>query len=209
MEKLLLSRQHITVLTMAMWDDDKKAQEESLKVLIEEIVIDDTDALKELTTVENLAKYGIDGEKATTISNMVSSLVDTIHTHEFKTEEEKLKEAESTAHVLTTLNSAHTNVEGATNVFENSLGEPSKTGETASKVIEHMLDSQIVMEMVASASNSGTIDPYNVQNYMSDSDIASLESVLAEKLEQSVSANEQKSINDLAFIFGIDFSENN
>ena len=209
MEKLLLSRQHITILTMAMWDDDKKAQEESLKVLIEEMVVDDTNALKELTTVENLAKYGIDGEKATTISNMVSSLVDTIHTHEFETEEEKHKEAESTAHVLTTLNSAHTNVEGATNVFENSLGEPSKTGETASNVIEHMLDSQIVMEMVASASSSGVIDPYNVQNYMSDSDIASLESVLAEKLEQSVSANEQKSINDLAFIFGIDFSENN
>ena len=126
-----------------------------------------------------------------------------------ETEEEKHKEAESTAHVLTTLNSAHTNVEGATNVFENSLGEPSKTGETASNVIEHMLDSQIVMEMVASASSSGVVDPYNVQNYMSDSDIASLESVLAEKLEQSVSANEQKLINDLAFIFGIDFSENN
>ena len=207
MEKLLLSRQNITILTMAMWDHDKATQEESLKVLIEEITQDDEEALKELVTIENLGKYGIDGEQAETISGMVNSLIDTIHTHEFADENERHEEAENAAHILTMLNAAHINDDPSiTNVFKNEANEPSKVEETANQMVEKMLDSEIIMEMVSSAAQSEDLDPYNVQKFLTESDKSGLEQALTNHYGNASTMEDKGSIEELASVFGFDSS---
>ncbi|MBO4982797.1 MAG: CvpA family protein [Clostridia bacterium] len=209
MESLLLSRQSITLLTIAMWEGDKTAQEESLKVLIEQVMAHDTDALKELVEAENLEKYGVRGEKGETISSIVSTLADTIHTHEYvdengdgSTEDEKHAEAEKTAHILTVITDAHNHTSDADNVFDNGDGL-SKSGETAENLVDIILDSAIATEMIDSATQNSELDPYNVQNSLTASDTEALQNALANKYGSVTTEEEKAVVDDIANIFGI------
>ncbi|MBE6675058.1 MAG: CvpA family protein [Ruminococcaceae bacterium] len=209
MQNLLLSRQHLATLTIHMWDGDKKGQEEALKVLIEEVMADDTDALKELASPENLERYGVVGEKGATISAITVSIVDTIHTHEYEdlngdgsVEDEKHAEAEKTAHILTVINSAHDDSSGAENVFDNGDGE-SKTGETAEQLVDNMLESTIATEMIQSATETEGNDPYNVQDSLTDADRASLQEVLDSRYSTAETEKDKQSVANIANIFGI------
>ena len=209
MEDLLLARQSITLLTIAMWEGDKALQEESLQILIERVVAEDSDALKELVTPENLDRYGVRGEKGETISYIVNSLADTIHTHEYvdengdgSIEDEKHLEAEKTAHILTVITDAHNKDAGADNMFDNGDGL-SKSGESAEGLVEYILDSAIATEMVDSAVSNNVIDPYNVQNYLTESDEEELQNALASKYSNVSSDEEKQAIDNIANIFGI------
>ena len=209
MENLLLSRQHLATLTIHMWDGDKAGQEEALKVLIEQVMADDTDALKELASPENLERYGVVGEKGSTISAITVSIVDTIHTHEYEdlngdgsVEDEKHAEAEKTAHILTVINSAHDDTSGAENVFDNGDGE-SKTGETAEQLVDNMLESTIATEMIQSATKTEKSDPYNVQGNLTDADIASLQEALDNRYSAAETEEDKQAVNNIANIFGI------
>lgn len=205
MAELLLSRQHVAMLTMAMWDGDKAAQEDALKVLIEKVAQEDSDALKELVAAENLEKYGVKGEKGETISAVVSTLVTTLHEHEYESEEEKHIEAEKTAHILTVINSAHAKTDGATDVFDDGTGN-SKSGETAEQFIAEVLDSKVATEMIEAATKEvDSTDPYNVQGHLSANDVAMLEDALSTHYNDSSSTlDDKQTIKNIADIFGID-----
>ncbi|MBO5312410.1 MAG: CvpA family protein [Clostridia bacterium] len=203
MEQLLLSRQNIAILTMAMWDKDAEAQKGALKVLIEQVAQDDSEALKELVSVENLGIYGIEGEEAGNISGIVNSLVDTIHTHKFSSENEMHTEAEKTAEIIATLNGTHIDDDS----LENAFGEGnSKTGVKTDDFVNDILDSQIAKEMIRSAVTSGEEDPYNLDGYLSDSDISSMTSSLSAKYAEAETQAEKQAILDIASIFSIDHS---
>ena len=209
MENLLLSRQSLTQLTIAMWEGDREAQEEALKVLLEQVSPDDVDALKELVTPENLKRYGVKGDKGQTISDIATYVADTIHNHAYEDtngdgsiEDEKHAEVESAAHVITVINGVHSNTH-IENVFENGTDE-SRTGETAEGLVDSILSSPIATEMIASAtSNSGT-DPLNVEHMLSQSDKESLESVLTDKLATATTVEESQNIYNAALLFGIE-----
>ncbi len=209
MENLLLSRQNIATLTISMWDGDKKGQEESLKILLEQVMADDTDALKELASTENLERYGVVGEKGSTISAITVSIVDTIHTHEYEdlngdgsVEDEKHAEAEKTAHILTVISSAHDDTSGAENVFDNGDGE-SKTGETAEQLVDNILDSAIATEMIQSANETEDADPYNLQSSLTEADRASLQEALDVRYSSAETEEEKQSVSNIADVFGI------
>lgn len=209
MENLLLSRQSLTQLTIAMWEGDREAQEEALKVLLEQVSPEDSDALKELVTPENLKRYGVKGDKGQTISDIATYVADTIHNHKYEdtngdgsVEDEKHAEVEAAAHVITVINGVHTNTH-VENVFDNGVDE-SRTGETAEGLVDSILTSPIATEMIASAtSNSGT-DPLNVEHMLSQSDKESLESVLTDKLATATTVEESQNIYNAALLFGIE-----
>ena len=208
MENLLLARQSLTRLTLAMWDGDKDAQEDALKVLLEQVTPEDAEALKELVTPENLKRYGVKGEKGQTVSSIATYLADTIYNHAYvdengdnSIEDEKHAEVEIAAHVITVINGAYSNSH-IENVFEDGSGE-SRTGETAEGLINGILNSDIATEMMASATANSQSDPLNIEHKLSENDKESLKSALEEKLASSTDSNETQNVLNAALLFGI------
>lgn len=224
MVQLLLSRQKLATLTMAMWDGDKKAQEDSLKVLISNLAYDQNDpdskknaenemeALKELAKLENLDKYGVRGDKGNTVSSITTELVDTIHDHKYTdkngdgvVDQADIDiEAEATAHIITVLSGVHNSVEGTNNVFGAGEGA-SKTGESADKFVSDVMSSSIAKEMMDNALEGGEKDPYGIHGTLTDTDKANVESALNEYKNNNSDAD-TGSLEDLAAILGVKFS---
>ena len=217
MVELLLSRQNLATLTMAMWDGDKQQQEDSLKVLITNLSKENTEgeaeALKELATLENLDKYGVRGDKGNTVSSITTSLVDTINAHEYKdkngdgvVDQADIDiEATEIAHILTVMSGAHNSANGVTDVFGTGEGE-SKTGESADQFVSNVLASEIAKEMMDSAvKEDATGDPYGIHGTLSDADKASVESALAN--EYANNSENKKALENLAAILGVDFNK--
>ena len=216
---LLVSRQHLATLTMAMWDGNVAEQEKSLAVLItnlsetgnvdKNVAQAEANALKELAALDNLDRYGVKGDKGNTVSTITESLVETIHTHKYTDKNgdgvvdqtDIDMEAADTAHVITILTNAHNNDSGALNVFDTGNGE-SKTGETADQLISEILDSTIAMEMIDSAVHTSGADPYGVSGTLSDEDKASLESALSSRLQEENGAN-KTTFENIASVFGV------
>ncbi|MBO5261512.1 MAG: CvpA family protein [Clostridia bacterium] len=224
MVQLLLSRQKLATLTMAMWDGDKKAQEESLKVLISNLSYDPNDpsskenaenemeALKELAALENLDKYGVRGDKGNTVSNITTDLVDTIHDHKYTDKNgdgivdqaDIDMEAEATAHIITVLSGVHNNVEGTDNVFGAGEGA-SKTGESADKFVADVMSSSIAKEMMDGALEGDNKDPYGIHGTLTENDKANVESALTNYSNNPDA--DQDALEDLAAILGVNFSK--
>jgi len=221
MVQLLVSRQNLATLTMAMWDGNKLAQENSLKVLIANLAFDPEDpysrqnseneakALKELAALDNLAKYGVGGDKGNTVSSITETLVDTIHDHRYVDKNgdgivdqtDIDAEAEATAHVITILSGVHNNIEGATTVFgvQNSV-----TGESAEQFIGEILASSIANEMIDDALDGGkNEDPYGVHATLTDADRANVEAALTN--EYNNGTNKAK-LENIAAILGVSFN---
>ena len=217
MVQLLVSRQKLATLTMAIWDGDKALQEDHLAALIAEFGKYEKDdpnarleaeALMELAQLENLNRYGVKGEKGETVSSISQSLVDTIYNHEYEdengdgsVEDEKADEAAKTAHILTTIASAHDST--SENLFDNGTGD-SKTGETAEQLISNILDSSIATEMIGNAVENNSEDPYGIQSELTDSDKSSLQAALEN--EYATGANRTAVLN-IATVFGITLGE--
>lgn len=219
MEALLLSRQHLAILTMAMWDNDEEKQKDALIMLLEHASEEDSEALKELAALENLEKYGVKGEKGETVSSIAVSLADTIHNHEYidengdgSVEDEKHEEAEKTAEILTVLNGVHNNESESPNVFDDG-SEQSKTGETAEGIVDKIVDSDIAKEMIQSAVTSATqdgenleTDPYQIQSSLTDADKANMKSALINKYATAETEGDKQAVENIAYIFGIDLT---
>ena len=222
MSQLLLSRQHLAVLTIAMWDGDKESQEESLKVLISSLGgYDKTDieakrnaeaemeALKELSALDNLAKYGVGGDKGNTVSLITNNLVDAIHDHIYTDKNgdgvvdqtDIDMEAKDTAHVITVL----TNSQEVGWYYDVFGGEnDSRTGQTASQFVSDILKSSIALEMIDNTANdiNADGDPFGVYSAFSDSDKSALESALT---EQYKNGTDRETLEDIAFVLGVNF----
>ena len=218
---LLVSRQNLAKLTMAMWDGDKMAQENSLKVLIANLAFDpedpnsrqnsenETNALKELADLENLAKYGVGGDKGNTVSSITENLIETIHDHRYEDKNgdgvvdqtDIDEEAAATAHVITVLSGVHNNVEGATSVFGS---ENSVTGESAEQFVAEILGSSIVNEMIDDALDGGkNEDPYGVQATLTDED---RENVAAALQNQYNNGTNKSRLENIAAVLGVPFN---
>ena len=210
MEQLLLSRQSLARLTMAMWDGDQTAKEDALRVLIEQATDADKEALKELAVLENLKRYGVKGEKGEMVSAIAISLADTISSHQYfdengdgSIEDEKHIEAEKTAHILTVITGAYNGNTSNSNMFDNGDGL-SKTGESASGLVDSVMNSDIAKEMIGSAVAGGNEDPYNIDHAMSAQDKEALSEALSEKYSGAASSQEKQDIKNIAQLFGVE-----
>lgn len=219
MVTLLLSRQNLAKLTIAMWDGDKEGQENALKVLISNLTYDRNDpnaeqlaqnealALKELAALDNLGKYGVGGDKGQTVSSVSETLVDTIQNHVYGdkngdgiVDQTDIDiEAERTAHVITVIAGSHDDVEGVTNVFGS---ESSKTGESASDFVSNVASSSIASEMMANALKENPDDPYGIHDTLSDEDRQNVESALRSEYRQGT---DKTTLENLAAVLGVNF----
>ncbi len=217
MVRLLTSRQNLATLTMAMWDGDVARQEQSLKNLIANIGSNGEDkeanqaevnALKEIASVDNIDRYGVRGDKGKTVSTITESLVDTIRNHKYTdkngdgiVDQADIDiEAADIAHVISIISNAHSTVNGAVNVFDMGDGS-SRTGESASQLVEEILESTIAIEMINSAVHSNGQDPYNVSDTLSHDDKASLEAALT----ACSGTTSRDTLEDIASVFGVNF----
>ena len=221
MVQLLVSRQNLTKLTMAMWDGDTKEQEDSLKILISNLAFDPDDpfsrqnaeneirALKELAALDNLTRYGVGGDKGNTVSTITESLVDTIHDHRYVDKNgdgvvdqtDIDMEAAATAHVITVLSGVHNNIEGATTIFG---AQDSVTGESAAQFVSEILDSSIANEMIDDALDGGkNDDPYGIHATLTDADKENVESALMAEYKNGTNRVKLKNI---AAVLGVTFN---
>lgn len=219
MVTLLVSRQNLAKLTIAMWDGDKAGQEECLKVLISNLNYDRNDpdaqkiaesealALRELAALDNLAKYGVGGDKGNTVSSVAETLVDTIHNHVYEDvngdgvvdQADVDIESEKTAHIIAVISGTHDDVEGATNVFG---AESSKTGESAADFVSNVSSSSIASEMMKNALRENPDDPYGIHDTLSDEDKQSAEAALRNEYRQGT---DKTTLENLAAVLGVNF----
>ena len=219
MVTLLVSRQNLAKLTIAMWEGDKNEQEKSLKVLIENLSYDSKDpnakkiaeseaaALKELAALDNLGKYGVGGNKGNTVSSVTETLVETIQGHVYEDKNgdgvvDQLDidfETEKTAHIITVISSVHDDVEGATNVFGS---DNSKTGESASDFVSNVVSSSIASEMMENALNENPDDPYGIHDSLTEEDKSNAEAALRNEYMQGT---DKTTLENLAAVLGVNF----
>lgn len=217
MVALLVSRQNLATLTMAMWDGNSEEQENSLKVIIANLSATESadknaaqaeaNALKELAALDNLDRYGVRGDKGNTVSTITESLVDTIHSHNYTDKNgdgvvdqtDIDMEAADAAHVLTILSNSHNS--GAANVFDMGDGE-SRTGETVDRLIDGILNSTIATEMIDTAVHTNGQDPYGISMSLSDADRSSLEGALSARMQEGNGAN-NTAYENIAAVFGV------
>ena len=221
MVQLLVSRQNLAKLTMAMWEGDKPTQEDSLRVLISNLAFDpddpnsrqnsenETKALKELAALDNLTKYGVGGDKGNTVSSIAETLVDTIHDHRYVDKNgdgvvdqtDIDMEASATAHIITVLSGLHNNVEGASTIFGD---QNSVTGESAEQFVSEILASSIASEMIDDALDGGkNEDPYGIHATLTENDKESVSSALQKEYHNGT--NKSK-LENIAAILGVTFN---
>lgn len=207
MEAMLLARQHLVILTEAMWHGNSSLQAEALEMIIASMMTGDDSALKKLVTTDNLESFGITGEKAETISGIITSVIDSVHSQEFESEEEKQEEAEKTGAIISAINNSIDKT-GVENTFISAEGEDSKTGKTADEFVDEILDSKLASMMVekATTNENGEIidDPYNIHSTMSAEDDENLKNAILDKYDaQGTSDSQKQTLEAIAHIFGI------
>ena len=218
LEKMLLSRQKLAILIMALKSGDKTEYSDAVKTIMESISEGDSESLKQILTYSNLRGLGVSKDKAQSISRLLSTMVTTLDGHEY-TEEETAKEAESTGKIIGAVNSALENKDKGGNIFssepvEGEEQEESLSNLTATEVVESAMNSEVVTAMIKDAvhDEEGNVvdDPYHVQNNLTESDKESMKEALASEYnKEGVKDDPEKveSLENIAHIFGIDTSE--
>lgn len=221
MVQLLVSRQNLAKLTMALWDGDKPMQEESIKVIIENLSFDpdnpaekaiaesEAAALKELADLENLNKYGVGGSKGNTVSTVTETLIETIYDHEYddKNGDGIVNQADidiettNTAHIITIIAGINDNIEGVSNVFGDSN---SKTGESADDFVSAIMSSSIANDMIENALNENSDDPYGIHSALTAEDRSNIEAALENEYVTGGGHNKTE-LENLASILGVSF----
>ena len=207
MEAMLVSRQNLVILTEAMWHGNSSSQAEALEKIINSMMLDDGDALKKLVTTENLESFGITGDRAETISGILVSVIDSVNSQEFESEEEKLAEVEKTGAIITAINNSKENTH-AENTFSTVDSTDSKTGKSAEQFVEEVLDSKLASQMVEKATTTEdgeTIDdPYKIHSTMSEQDDESLKNAILDKYSsEDTTDGEKQTLKAIAHIFGV------
>ncbi len=217
MVTLLVSRQNLAKLTIAMWDGDKAGQEDSLRILIANLSYDKNDpaaknateseaaALKELAAIENLGRYGVGGSKGNTVSSVTETLVETIHDHVYEDQNgdgvvdqaDIDIEAANTAHIITVISGAHDDKAGVSNVFG---ADDSKTGESAADFVSNVVSSSIASEMMENALKENPVDPYGIHSTLTEEDKSNVESALRDEYRQGT---DKSTLENLAAVLGV------
>lgn len=214
LEKMLVTRQNLAILVLALKNGDKTQYNEAVKTIIAKISAGEGESLKTILTYSNLRSMGLNKEKSKTISSLLTSLVASADGNTY-TEEERAQEAVATGTIINAVNSALENKDKSSNVF-NSSSETSDgmSDITADEFVETAINSSLVSSMIEKAitNDEGEVvdDPYNVHNKLSDSDLEAIEGALVNEYNKEGIKDDPEAVarlENLAHIVGIDTSE--
>ena len=214
LEKMLVTRQHLAILVVALKDGDKTQYDNAIETILTEISSGEGDSLKTILTYSNLRSMGLGKEKAKTISSLLTSMIVSVDGNSY-TEEEKVQEAQATGKIFNAVNSALNNKDKSSNVF-NSTDETDDgiSNITADEFVETAIQSSLVSSMIEEAitNDEGEIvdDPYNVHDKLSDNDLSAIENALVNEYNKEGVKDDPEAVaklENLAHIVGIDVTE--
>lgn len=201
LEKMLVSRQNVLRLAIAIKDkEEKEKTTELLDSVIGSLLEDDDDSLSTIITGDTLTSLGMAEDEAESIESIVDSLIDGINDMKADkiSDEERLAEAEKTHDIISSVADAVLDKD-ATAMFD-----PSGEGLTAEQFVSDIMDSKLASNMMKNAieGENGEIasDPYKIQDKLSDSDKDALSQAL--NGYQGENADED-TLNAIANIFGV------
>ncbi len=214
LEKMLVTRQHLAILVVALKDGDKTQYDNAIEIILTEISSGEGDSLKTILTYSNLRSMGLGKEKAKTISSLLTSMIVSVDGNTY-TDEEKAQEAQATGKIFNAVNSALDNKNNGSNVF-NSTQEAGDgvSNITADEFVETAIQSSLVSSMIEEAitNDEGEIvdDPYNVHDKLSESDLTAIENALVNEYNKEGVKDDPEAVaklENLAHIVGIDTSD--
>lgn len=206
LEAMLVSRQNILKLAIAVKDKQEKEETQRLMdSVIESLLTDDGESLGSFVNENNLISIGMSEEEAKSIEGIVGSMIDGANKCEFENEEEKQIEIEKTEEIITAVGNTVLEKEQE-HMFKTDSNDESTTDMTASEFVDKITDSKLTSSMVQNAiigENGETKeDPYNIQGQISEDDKNEISSSISEKY-QNASEEEKKTLDALASIFGV------
>lgn len=205
LSEMLVSRQTLMKLVLSLQSvGTDGARQEMLHSVLESMLTDDAESVKELIDRNNLISMGIPYKSADTISQVVGSMLNTFEDFEFEDEEEKQEELLKTETVINAISSATTNKD-LDNVFKVNGREESRTAMTAQEFVDSVTTSQIASEMLQHATGDDeNEDPFFVQEHLSERDVTQITNAINNSYNSTEASEEQKqTLEALAKVFGI------
>lgn len=205
LSQMLQSRQTLMKLVLSLQSlGTEGAKQEMLHSVLESMMTDDAESIKELVNRENLISMGIPYKSADTISQVVDSMLNTFDGYEFESEEEKEEELLMTETVINAISSAVTN-KGAENVFQVGTKEESRTAMSAQDFVDTVTNSQVASEMLQHATeDEENEDPFHVQESLTERDVTQITNAINNTYNNAETTEEQKqTLEALAKAFGV------
>lgn len=202
---MLVSRQTLMKLVLSLQSKGTEgAKQEMLHSVLESMLTNDAESIKELINRENLISMGIPYTSADTISEVVDSMLNTFEGVEFESEEQKEEELIKTENVINAISSAVTNDE-VENVFQSNGREESRTSMSAQDFVDSVTSSQVASEMLQHATaDEEDEDPFHVQDSLSERDVAQITDAINNSYNDEQTTEEQKqTLEALAKAFGV------
>ena len=214
LEKMLVARQNLAKLILALKDNDTNEYNNAIEKLLLAITTGESESLRSVLTYNNLRSLGLSTEKAKTVSGLLTSMVNSVDGSQY-TNEEAVKEAESTGKIVNAVNAALENKDLGGNVFNSESGaDDGLSNITADEFVSTAIDSSLVSSMIGNAitDEEGNIvdDPYHIHDKMSEDDLSAIENALKNEFnKEGTKEDEEKleKLENIAHILGIDTSE--
>ncbi len=214
LEKMLVTRQHLAILVVALKDGDSSQYDKAIEIIITEISMGEAESLKTILTYSNLRSMGLNKEKSKTISSLLSSMVVSVDGNTY-TDTQRIEEAQATGKIFNAINSALDNKDKGSNVFNTSANAQDGVADiTADEFVETAINSSLVSSMIEEAitNDEGEVvdDPYNVHDKLSESDLSAIEDALVNEYNKEGVKDDPEAVaklENLAHIVGIDTTE--
>lgn len=208
LEGMLVSRQNILKLAIAIKDkQDKEETKVLMDSVIESLLTDDGESLGSLVSQDNLTSLGMSEEDAKSVEGIVGSMLDGANNCEFENDEEKQTEIEKTEEIISAVGNTVLD-KNEEHMFKTDDNDSSTTGMNANEFVDKVTDSKLTSSMIQSAvtdeNGESKEDPYNIQGQISESDKNEISQAINEKYNQEDATEEDKAtLEALANIFGV------
>ena len=198
--KMLVSRQNILKLAIAIKDNhDKNETVNLLDTVIDTVLNENEDSVSSLLTEETLLSIGMKENEAGSVEKIVGSLIDGINDmkEDKMTDEQRQMEAEKTQEIISSV------VDTVFDKDSPSMFDP-ENGLTADKFVGDILDSNLASNMLKNAltdeNDNEVSDPYKIHDKISESDKDAISQALENYQGENV---DQDTLNAIAGIFGV------
>ncbi|MBQ8545606.1 MAG: CvpA family protein [Clostridia bacterium] len=206
-DKLLVSRQNVLRLAIAIQEKKSKDERTELMHSVVEDILQEDETVSSLISKDNLISVGMSTSEAESVEVIVNSMIDGAHKCEFDSEEHKAEEIEKTEKIIDAVSNTVLG-ESEDSMFKTGEGDASTTDMTAQEFVDRVLDSKLSSSMVNNAvvDENGEVkeDPYKIQNSLSDSDKDEITQAINNTYAKEDLTEEQKqALDSLATIFGV------
>ncbi len=208
LEGMLVSRQNILKLAIAIKDKPGKEEtKELMDSVIESLLTDDGESLSSLISQDNLTSLGMSEDDAKSVEGIVGSMLDGANSCEFETEEEKQAEIEKTEEIISAVGNTVLD-KNKEHMFKTDESDTSTTGMNADEFVNKITDSKLTSSMIQSAvtneNGEAVEDPYNIQGQISESDKNEISQAINNNYNAEDATDEEKAtLEALAGIFGV------